>query len=159
MPDATAVPRPSGAGRIVVGIDGSPNSAVALGWAIGQARLTGQAVDAVTAWHVPVGLGMDAGVADVDWVGDAADLLHETVQKVRDAADTPPIHEHVVEGHPARALLDAANGADLLVVGSRGHGGFTGLLLGSVSQHVVTHARCPILVVHGDAAPPGPPVR
>jgi len=56
----------------------------------------------------------------------------------------------VVRAHPAQALLDAAAGADLLVVGCRGHGGFTGMLLGSTSQHVVAHAPCPVLVVHAE---------
>ena len=57
------------------------------------------------------------------------------------------IEQEVLEGHPAQLLVTAAEGADLVVVGSRGHGGFVGMLLGSVSQHVAAHAPCPVLVV------------
>jgi nucleotide-binding universal stress UspA family protein len=146
-------------GGILVGHDGSDCAQQALRWAAGQARLTGQQVDAVITWHVPDGSGLDPALVDIDWAGDSAELLDQTVQKALDGAASPPVGRHVVQGHPAPVLLDAAADADLLVVGSRGHGGFAGLLLGSVSQHVVAHAACPVVVVHGDAVPPPPPVR
>lgn len=80
-------------------------------------------------------------------------MLRTAVERVLAGADTPQVQPHVVHGHPARALLDAASDAELLVVGSRGHGGFTGMLLGSVSHHLIAHAPCPVLAVHSTGRP------
>jgi nucleotide-binding universal stress UspA family protein len=136
-------------GRIVVGVDGSPSSAQALQWAVGQARLTGAEVHAVIAWLPPTVYAWGPALPDeVDWADDCATALDQTIKETLDGADADTIHRHVVRGHPAQALLDEAADADLLVVGCRGHGGFTGMLLGSVSQHVIAHAPCPVLVVH-----------
>lgn len=144
---------PAGPGRILVGVDGSPHSVEALRWAVGQARLTGRPVAAVISWAVPVDFG-DAGGAHalmaVDWEGDAGTTLADTVAKAVEPQDADWVSQHVVPGHPAQVLLDAADPADLLVVGSRGRGGFTGLLLGSVSQYVVSRAPCPVVVVRAD---------
>ena len=139
----------SGSGRIVVGIDGSVSSEEALRWAIGQARLTGQPVEALTSWRIPVDYGMGgAGVITAyDWEGVATKTLSETVAHVLGSADGAEVTQRAVMGHPAQVLLDAAEDAALLVVGSRGRGGFTGMLLGSVSQHVVARAACPVVVV------------
>jgi len=132
---------------IVVGIDGSDTSQDALRWAVRQSRLTGQEVHAVVSWGYPVDVGPGAfGAFDPE--ANARDVLAKAVADVLDPADAERVPQHVVAGHPARVLLDAAADADLLVVGSRGHGGFAGMLLGSVSQHVVAHATCPVLVVH-----------
>jgi nucleotide-binding universal stress UspA family protein len=79
--------------------------------------------------------------------------LQETVARAVDAADADRVSQHVVMGHPAKVLLDAAADASLLVVGSRGRGGFTGVLLGSVSQYVVARAACPVVVVRNPAVP------
>lgn len=135
--------------KIVVGVDGSSESGEALRWAERQARLTGAELHAVVAWRLPTTYGYAAVYADVDWAAEARDTLDRTIAETL-GDDGPHVHRHVVEGHPAPALVDAAADADLLVVGSRGHGGFTGLVLGSVSQHAVSHARCPVVVVHGD---------
>jgi nucleotide-binding universal stress UspA family protein len=139
--------------RIVVGVDGSPSSVHALEWAIHQAELTGDVIDAVNAWHFPNDYGMPVGDLP-DFAGLGAEILDKAIAEARNATGqaAAEIHPHVVEGNPAQALLDLAKGADLLVVGSRGHGGFTGALLGSVSQHVVHHAPCPVVVVRGRAA-------
>jgi nucleotide-binding universal stress UspA family protein len=137
---------------IVVGMDGSPQSEEALRWAAAQARLTGQQLHAVIAWEVPINFGV-AVMADLDWRQDSADLLRKTIAHVLPEADGDRVERHVRQGHPARVLLDAAAGADLLVVGSRGHGGFAGMLLGSVSQYVVAHAPCPVVVVRASAQP------
>jgi nucleotide-binding universal stress UspA family protein len=145
-------PQP-GPGRIVVGVDGSSYSEEALRWAIGQARLTGQPVDAVMSWRVPADYGVTP-LAVFDWEGDAATLLTSTVAKVVEPPDADRVSQRVVMGHPAKVLLDAAEDAALLVVGSRGRGGFTGMLLGSVSQHVIARAACPVVVVRDTAAPP-----
>jgi nucleotide-binding universal stress UspA family protein len=147
----------SGSGRIVVGVDGSSHSEQALRWAIGQARLTGQPVEAVISWSVPVDYGAGAlgALTDVDWEGAATSTLMDTVAKAVDSSDAERVSQRVVMGHPAQVLLDAAADAALLVVGSRGRGGFKGMLLGSVSQHVVARAACPVVVIRAPADPPG----
>jgi len=140
-------------GRIVVGVDGSESSRAALAWAVRQAALTGATVDAVHAWHIPVTYGYGYGYAMVLPVPDleklAGRVIDKAVAEVADLASGVEIRAVTVEGNPARALLDAAKDADLLVVGSRGHGGFTEALLGSVSQHCVHHADCPVVVIRG----------
>jgi nucleotide-binding universal stress UspA family protein len=137
--------------RIVVGVDGSDSSKAALRWTIRQAKLTGSTVDAVTAWHYPPAYGW-ASVADgaVDFEGNAKQLLTEALAEVSGLEPDVPVHPLVTEGHPADVLLHAARGADLLVVGSRGHGGFTSALLGSVSLYCVLHAHCPVLVLRDE---------
>jgi nucleotide-binding universal stress UspA family protein len=140
-------------GRIVVGVDGSPSSIEALCWAVRQARLTGGALEAVTAWSYPTSYGFPV-IADVDWEQGARTRLGEALDAA--VGSDADVARRVIEGHAARVLVEASGGADLLVVGSRGHGGFTGLLLGSVGEHVVTHAPCPVVVVrHPAAAPKG----
>ena len=136
--------------RIVVGVDGSPSSMAALRWAILQAELTGCAVDAVTAWRLPSRYGF-APVTDraTDFEGDAGKILADALNEASSVEPDVIIRSSVVEGHPAEVLVRAARGADMLVVGSRGHGGFTGALLGSVSQNCVHHAPCPVLVIRG----------
>jgi nucleotide-binding universal stress UspA family protein len=138
--------------RIVVGVDGSPAAADALTWAVRQGRLTGATVEAVAAWEYPAMYagGFGSGYAlptDVDWAGEARKSLDQAVTAALSDEDLAVVEQRVVEGHPARVLLDAAAGATLLVVGSRGHGGFAGLLLGSVSEYLVAHAPCPVVVV------------
>ncbi len=132
--------------RIVVGVDGSPASIQALAWAVRQARLTGAVVDAVCAWQFPVSYGW-AVTDDTDYGALAAEALEKAIAEVRHLDETVEIRGQVVEQNAAQALLDAAQGAELLVVGSRGHGGFAGALLGSVSNHCVHHAGCPVLVI------------
>ncbi len=138
--------------RIVVGVDGSPSSKAALGWAVRQAELTGATVEAVTAWRYPVMINRAAWVLST--VEDTAELeslfateLASDIAAVVNSASQIKVSATVRMGLAAEVLLKAADGADLLVVGSRGHGGFTGALLGSVSQHCVHHARCPIVIV------------
>jgi len=134
---------------IVVGVDGSDSSKAALRWAIRQAKLTGAAVEAVTAWRFPVGYGMATldshGV--IDFEGDAKETLTKALAEVSGLDPEVPVRPLVTEGHPAEVLLSAARRAELLVVGSRGHGGLASALLGSVSLYCVLHARCPVLVL------------
>jgi nucleotide-binding universal stress UspA family protein len=140
--------------RIVAGVDGSPSSLTALRWAIRQAGLTGAAVDAVIAWHFPVPaggfgwvpLGSDQGY---DFKEIAEKVVADVISNALEPGSDVRVLAQVVEGNAAQVLLDASAGADLLVVGSRGHGGFTEALLGSVSQHCVQHARCPVVVIRG----------
>jgi nucleotide-binding universal stress UspA family protein len=140
--------------RIVVGVDGSEPSKQALRWGLFLARTTGGTVDAVTAWMIPAFAG--AGVLPADWnpERDAAEVLHDTVTEVLGPQPPVPVRETVTEGGAARVLLDAGEGARILVVGSRGRGGFSGLLLGSVSAACAEHAPGAVLVVHGETPPP-----
>ncbi|MGW3043985.1 universal stress protein [Kitasatospora sp. NPDC001159] len=134
--------------RIVVGVDGSPSSIDALRWAVDQARARGAVVEAVTAWQYPVATGWTVPItADEDLADIAHKVLDDAIAEATDAERPGEIQARVVEGGAVPCLLDAAHGADLLVVGSRGHGGFTGALLGSVSQHCVQHAKCPVVIV------------
>jgi nucleotide-binding universal stress UspA family protein len=142
---------------IVVAVDGSPSSAQALRWAARQAALTGGEVHAVTAWHFPDYDGWGTVIDDVNWAENGRTILEQTIKEALEPAAADRVERHVLEGHPAQVLLDRAADADLLVVGSRGHGGFAGMLLGSVSQHVVAHAPCPVVVVHGNHLPPTEP--
>jgi nucleotide-binding universal stress UspA family protein len=111
---------------------------------------TGSRVEAVLAREDPFGYGGYPIVAEVDWRVRAQQLLDDAVERGLTGQDVE-LTRTVTMGHPAKVLLDAAEGADLLVVGSRGHGGFAGMLLGSVSQHVVAHAPCPVVVVRRGA--------
>ena len=141
--------------RIVVGVDGSTSSLAALRWAIQQARLTGGTVDAIVAWQMPAtmtGFGFaPVAVADGSEMEQTAKrALDQAVSKVTNPEDGPAVRSLAVKGFPAAVLLGASAGADLLVLGSRGHGGFSGALLGSVGQHCVHHAHCPVVIVRGE---------
>jgi nucleotide-binding universal stress UspA family protein len=132
--------------RIIVGVDGSKHSREALGWAVRQARITDARLDVIGVWswastwgYVPMG--------DSDPIAATGQMLDETIAAEVEPRDLPRVHRHVLEGAPAQVLMEAAVGADLLVVGSRGHGELAGMLIGSVSQHLVTHAPCPVVVV------------
>jgi nucleotide-binding universal stress UspA family protein len=134
--------------RIVVGVDGSDSSKAALRWAIRQAKLTGSSVDAVAAWHYPTGYGWAPGpVGEVDFETDAKNALTAALAEVSGLEPDVPVRPLVTEGHAVDVLLRRAKGADLLVVGSRGHGGFSSALLGSVSMYCALHARCPVLIL------------
>jgi nucleotide-binding universal stress UspA family protein len=142
--------RATESGRIVVGVDGSETARRALRWAIDEGRVRQATVEVVHAWHLPYAGGHPFAAAGLE-----PDMLQQAARRLLDLSvgdeDTsgmarPPLRT-LVEGGPAAALLEAARGADLVVVGSRGLGGFSGLLLGSVSHHVAHHARCPVVVV------------
>jgi nucleotide-binding universal stress UspA family protein len=136
--------------RIVAGVDGSPSSLQALRWAIRQAELTGSSVDAVIAWQPPAASGIGWGAAMVgqtDYVELAEKTLADAISQAADPASRVEVRPMVGEGNAARVLLDASADADLLVVGSRGHGGFAGALLGSVSRHCTHHAHCPVVII------------
>lgn len=146
------------AGRIVVGVDGSTGSRAALRWAIRQAELTDSSVEAVIAWQFPAG-GAGYGLAPMVSEGTvgyyaelAAKQLQSAIADTVDPACPVAITPTVGEGAAAAVLLEVADGADLLVVGSRGHGGFAGMLLGSVSQHCARHARCPVAIIRDPVA-------
>lgn len=141
--------------RIVVGVDGSPHSIEALRWAVAEATLRQAELVAAVAWEFPfVPSGPGAGF----YVGPSAEELADEAQRhlaeALSRVDTGPVPvTQVIDyGSAAGLLLELAADADLLVIGARGHGGFAGLLLGSVSQQCTTHAVCPTVVV---PQPPG----
>jgi len=136
---------------IVVGIDGSESSKAALRWAAKLAPSIGGGIHAIVAWEYPMMMGWEGGIPD--WWRpdeDAKKILDEALNEV--FGKTPPegLVGSVRQGHPTNVLLEASKGAQILILGSRGHGGFVGLLLGSVSSACAEHATCPVLVVHGE---------
>ena len=132
--------------RIVVGVDGSEASRAALAWAVEEARLRDEEIDAV---HVVSYLGYAAGLVPPPPYGhDELTVARETLDRACDSMDTDvTINRLVEEGLPATSLLQAAKDADLLVLGSRGWGGFAGLMLGSISQQCAQYAPCPVVIV------------
>jgi nucleotide-binding universal stress UspA family protein len=133
--------------RIAVGVDGSAESRSALEWAVTEARLRHGLVRAVTAWeYPPETAGMEAMIWDPVIFEPAARRMQTDTLKGVDT-ECVDVTGDVVQGPTVTVLLNASRDADLMVVGSRGHGGFTGLLLGSVSTQVVHHAACAVLVV------------
>ncbi|MFF0209454.1 universal stress protein [Streptomyces althioticus] len=141
--------------RIVVGVDGSPSSLEALRWAARQAALTGGSVLALTSWDYPQYHGalgwLPPSSGDEEGLeARAREDLTRCVEETLGAHPSVDVLEEVRYGTPASVLLRAARDASLLVVGSRGLGGFAGLLLGSVAQHCVQHAACPVVVVRED---------
>jgi nucleotide-binding universal stress UspA family protein len=133
--------------RIVVGVDGSDPSKAALAWAVGQAKRTGAVVEVVTTWEFPATYGYPMTSLEVSWEDLARQVARAAIVQV--AGDTPPVPVicQVLEGNAARVLVKESAGADLLVVGSRGHGGFAQALLGSTGQHCVHHATCPVVII------------
>jgi nucleotide-binding universal stress UspA family protein len=140
--------------RIVVGVDGSDSSRKALEWAYNEAAQHGASLNVVTTWHPPA-LPMTPPYGSIppeDYEGqprrEALDLLERFTSELVPKDPAVDVRTSVEEGkNPAKVLIERSKEADLLVVGSRGHGGFVGMLLGSVSQHLVAHAECPVLVV------------
>jgi len=134
-------------GRIVVGIDGSDASTEALRQGIRIAKALGASVQAVTTWRS----GSDTfdGEDAIDWAQEDARQILEDASISVFGADTPDwFTSSALKGYPEQALLEASKGAEMLIVGSRGHGGLAGVLLGSVSAACAERASCPVLVVH-----------
>lgn len=147
--------------RIVVGVDGSAAASEALRFAIGEARTRGAEVQAVSAWHIPlmayeVGAAAAAAQFDLGAYRELAEsTLARTLEEVGAANSGVKVTAVVSKGQPADVLCACAEGAALLVVGSRGLGGFRGLLLGSVSQQCAQHAPCPVVIVPHATPPAG----
>ncbi|MFF7969892.1 universal stress protein [Streptomyces sp. NPDC007905] len=138
--------------RVVVGVDGSASSYAALRWAVRYAGLLGGVVDAVTVWELPGLYGWSAPAVDMDVDEDEArQRMRQELTDVLGADAAGAVRTHVVHGNAADVLLRAGEGAEVLVVGSRGKGGFARALLGSVSQHVSQHASCPVVIVRSEA--------
>ncbi|HSO89963.1 MAG TPA: universal stress protein [Arthrobacter sp.] len=144
---------------IVVGFDGSKNSQNALRWAMDEARQRNGQIRLVTAWSkpalswFPAVLETAAGEIVTE---DSPQQIAETVQadalKTAESGGVAATGQVVHSDSAASAIIDAAKEADLVVVGARGHGGFTGLHLGSAATQIITHAPCPVLVVRPKAS-------
>ncbi|MFJ4920358.1 universal stress protein [Streptomyces sp. NPDC088725] len=142
-------------GKIVVGVDGSESSLKALAWAVRQAKLTGDKVEALISWETPTStwaVMSPAVPADFDPEQLAGKILAESVEKTVGVDAVSTIDQQVVGGHAAQVLVDRSATASLVVVGDRGHSEFAAALLGSVSQHVTHHAKSPVVVVRGERA-------
>jgi nucleotide-binding universal stress UspA family protein len=141
MTDAT------GPQKIVVGIDGSASSIDAFRWAVRQAQVTGSVVEAIMAWQYP-GV-VPAGAQDFE--AESRRALDAAIDGAFSGAPPVQVTRAVEEGEPALTLVGRSKNAALLVVGSRGHGAFVGMLIGSVSEYCVAHAHCPVVVLRGPA--------
>ena len=140
----------STAERVVVGVDGSGHSRAALAWGARQAELTGASLTVVTTWELPTSYGyVAAWPENVDFEADARAVLEETVETVLGPDSSLEITRRVERGHAALVLVEESRRAAVVVVGCRGHGEFTGMLIGSVSEHLATHAHCPVVIVRG----------
>lgn len=137
---------------IVVGADGSDASIGALRWSIEQARLTSARVIVVTAFNIPWTIMITPTYTDEDYARDAQEMLDRTVWEGSLDRGEVPVETRLLQERPALALTGVARGADLLVVGAKGHGELPGLHLGSVASYCVHHAPCPV-VVHRDPNP------
>jgi nucleotide-binding universal stress UspA family protein len=153
-------------GTIVVGVDGSAGSDAALRWALAEAQLRGSRLRAVHVYEMPrvpvtdAGLGVAGGMAVPAAVTDDGEQLRDAVEiEARGLVDTAlrradadaieglEIDRVVTQGPPAATLIESARNAEMLVLGSRGRGGFLGLLLGSVSQQCAQHPPCPLVIL------------
>ncbi|MFI8824338.1 universal stress protein [Streptomyces sp. NPDC053431] len=140
-------------GRIVVGVDGSESSLKALKWAARQATVAGDSLHAVIGWEYPASWStlMPGVPPEFDAERLARQILDESLARALTPETAAATTRTVASGNPAQVLVDQAEGANLLVVGDRGHTGFKAAVLGSVSSNVTHHAPCPVVVVRGEA--------
>lgn len=140
--------------HVVVGVDGSPASEAALRWAVRFAERTGAGVTAVCVWRYPAEFmhGITPPSSPEVWHpdADARQVLDDAVRSVVGEQPPPGFETLTCEGHPAKVLVELSADAEMLVVGSRGHGGVTGMLLGSVSSACAASARCPVLIIRDE---------
>ncbi|MEU7058007.1 universal stress protein [Streptomyces sp. NPDC046197] len=137
--------------RVVVGVDGSPSSYAALRWAARYARLVGGVVEAIHAWDTPSAIGWSGPAIDPDFdLEQARERFADELRNVFPGEHPAGLQERLVEGDPSEVLIRASQGAELVVVGSRGRGGFARAMLGSVSQRLAQHSACPVVVVRHD---------
>jgi nucleotide-binding universal stress UspA family protein len=147
--DSTAGPTGTDAPRIVVGVDGSESSVKALREAHRLAEALGAPLEAVAVWQQSHSM-YDFYQSETGWTPekDVEKLLRDTADAAFGPTHPAAFRMSILQGVAARALIRHSAGAEMLVLGSRGHGGFAGLLLGSVSSACVAHATCPVLIVH-----------
>ena len=141
----------AGIESIVVGVDGSATSVDALRWAHEEAAHHGASLTVVAAWHAPTLPISPPGAFEEHYESlprqGALEMLDGLVSGLEDRDPAVDVRTSIEEGNPAEVLIERSKESDLLVVGSRGHGGFAGMLLGSVSHHLVAHAHCAVVVV------------
>jgi nucleotide-binding universal stress UspA family protein len=138
-------------GFVVVGVDGSDGSMAALEAAVAEAKARNAQLRIVVAWHIPLAVYTDGLPPPEEITTDMQDAAQEIAKQAEAAVPAGVDFEtRLVEGQPADALIEESEGAEVLVVGSRGLGGFARLVLGSVSQHVSHHAKCPVVIVPPD---------
>ncbi len=137
---------------VVVGVDGSDESVAALSWAGRYAAATGATLQPLHIWHYPTAAGLPPGITPESITDEVKASQRKELDEAIGKAHLDPavqVEPRIGYGHPAQVLIDESKSASLLVVGQRGHGGFTGMLTGSVSLQVVNHASCPVVVVRG----------
>ncbi|HEY8302705.1 MAG TPA: universal stress protein [Jatrophihabitans sp.] len=141
---------------VLVGVDGSPESRTALRWAEYFARDLDCEIEAMLVWQAPMAFefNMTTVIRDWDPQHECEKALTEIVDDVFGQQRPARLRLTVVGGYPARRLVERANAATMLVVGSRGHGAFASVALGSVSQRCVEYATCPVVVVKAANQPP-----
>lgn len=136
---------------IVVGVDGSESSKSALQWAVQLAPLVAGEIRVIIAWEYPMMFGWEGGIPDWGNLSDNAEsILKKSLESVFGNDHPKGLVSKVRQGHPTSILLEESQNAKMLIVGSRGLGGFASLLLGSVSAYCAEHAKCPVLVVHNN---------
>jgi nucleotide-binding universal stress UspA family protein len=133
--------------RIVVGYDGSPDSVHALEWAAREAETNGAHLELIATWQWPSGLGWSVIPNGYNPADDVATTLDAAVENFHVSHPNVTVSVRIIEGSAATTLVDASRRADLVVVGTRGHGELAGLLIGSVSQYCAAHALCPVVVI------------
>ena len=134
--------------KIIVGVDGSPSSNAALEWAAQEAEIRGASLELIHAWNYPnLGYGGYVAVLE-DFEKDAANVLDEVVSATHEAHPNLKLVSSLLQGPTAQTIMERAKEADMVVVGSRGRGGFSGLLLGSVGQQLVHHCPVPVVIIH-----------
>lgn len=137
--------------EIVVGVDGSEHSVDALRWAATEAQLRGDTLKVVASFATPImSTGYEVAAPDPSDLAAASNtMLGAAIDTIREEGllDGVDLVTEALEGHAGEQLIRLSEDADLLVVGARGHGGFLGLLMGSVTTYVVNHALCPVVVV------------
>jgi nucleotide-binding universal stress UspA family protein len=137
-----------GARRIVVGVDGSPESLEALKWAGEEARTRGAILHAVRIWHYPASAyGHNSSEAFQEMQSEEEEKLSFDIYETLGDANSIDVYALALDGIATATLAEAAEGAELLVVGSRGHHGIVGALAGSVSDRIPHRANCPVVVV------------
>ena len=137
---------------VVVGVDGSPESVAALSWAGRYGAATGAVVWALHIWHYPTAAGLPPGVTPESVTDEVKAEQQKELDEAIAKANLDPaaqVESKIAYGHPAQVLINESKNVNLIVVGNRGRGGFTGMLTGSVSMQVVNHAECPVVVVRG----------